>query len=79
MKKKIFGGLAMFAFTAVTILNLNLSFNTDKSLDVKLGSIEASAQSELSFNPGWWYCPGMGMTCPSNSYGQIQYNPDWRN
>jgi hypothetical protein len=46
MKKKIFGGIAVLAITAVAVVNVNLGAKSNDLSDVSLANIEALASGE---------------------------------
>ncbi len=75
MKKKILGGLAIFTFAAITMMNINISVtsNSKKALDVNLENVEAHA--DLEYIIGAFRCPGHGNACASAYGGNIQWDP----
>jgi len=75
MKTKILGGIAIVAIAVAVAFNVSVSNQKqDKASMLALANVEALADGESSLNPGWWLCPGTGWKCPSNSYGQTEYD-----
>lgn len=79
MKKKIFGGLAIFALAAIVMMNINISQNsTKKKLDVNLVSVESLADewNVWDYITGAAACPCAGTACPYSNGSNVQWDKD---
>ncbi len=75
MKTNIFGGIAIVAIAVAVAFNVSVSNQKqDAASMLALANVEALAQGEIGVKSGWWLCPGTGWKCPSNSYGQTEYD-----
>ena len=71
MNKKIFGGIAVIAITAVVALNINFS-SARSNLDISLANVEALAGGEKDGR----CCHDPGDTCYVHQTGQTIANMD---
>ncbi len=73
MKKKIIGTTVVLIVCAVTMLNVNILFNSknDKHMAISIEQVESLAG--LEYLIGAYQCPKFGWACPYAYGGNVQW------